>query len=195
MSENKTIIHDSQDQLLLTQIKNGNKGSFNALYEKYWEILYNNAYKRLKDAEPAKDIVQEIFTFIWVKRESLQIDNVPAYLNTAVRNKVFKLVAQQKLSHPFFEVLQSITDVQPQADEGLLTKEFLKSYETLIKTLSSKKEIIFRLRYQEDLSTRDIAQLLKLSRKTVQNQLLRAIEQLRVSLFYQLILSILFLVH
>ena len=177
------IISDlSSDSLLLQQVHQGSTHAFNALYEKYWELAYANAYRRLKDYEQAKDIVQEIFTHIWLKRETLHIDILPAYLNIAVRNQVFKLVEKQKLTYPFFSILETMPANYAEADANMLWKEFFKSYDALLTTLPPKRQLIFRLRFQEDLPTKDIATQMGLSRKTVQNQLRKAIEQLRISL-------------
>ena len=175
-----------EDQQLLKNIAKNCQHSFSILYEKYWESAYGSAYKRLKDSDQAKDIVQEIFTYIWFKRATLQIDNLPAYLHVSVRNKVFKHVDKQKSIHPFFAVLETLPALHLQTDSDLLTKEFFKAYENLVKSLSPKKQQIFRLRFEEDLSTKEIAQQLGLSRKTVQNQLTRAVIYLRTSLFLYL---------
>ncbi len=169
--------------MLLRKMREGNQQSFNALYEKYWESTYAAAYRRLKDGDLAKDVIQEIFTHIWFKRETLQIDNLPAYLHVAVRNRVLKHLGKQKRTHPFFDILETLPALHFQADADILAKEFFQAYNTLINTLSPKKQLIFKLRFQEDLSTRDIALQLGLSRKTVQNQIGKAIEFLRVSLF------------
>lgn len=176
-----------EDSYLLRQVEQGCKQSFNLLYEKHWEPAYREAYMRLKNGDDAKDIVQEIFTHIWLKRETLYIENLPAYLNVAVRNKVLKFVAKQKLSHPFYKVLENIPELQMKSDYQILAKEFFKAYDALINTLPSKKQMIFRLRYQEDLPTKDIAKHLGISRKTVQNQLGKAIEQLRITFFLLLV--------
>lgn len=181
----------TDDVLLLQQIERGCAHSFNVLYEKYWAKAYADAYKRLKDPDQAKDIVQEIFTHIWVKRETVHIKNMPAYLNIAVRNKVFKLVEKQKHIHPFFDILEHMPATYLQADDNLLWKEFLISYEALLNTLPTKRQVIFRLHFQEDLPTRDIASQLGISRKTVQNQLGKAMEALKISLLP--LLPILFL--
>jgi len=172
----------TNDAELLQEMEQGSKYAFNILYEKYWSQTYSNAYKRLKDYDQAKDVVQEIFTHIWLKKETLHIDNLPAYLNIAVRNRVFKLIEKQKLFHPFFDILESMPATYLHADANLLWKEFFKSYEILLTTLPPKRQLIFRLRFQEDLPTKEIATQLDLSRKTVQNQLGKAIEQLRISL-------------
>lgn len=180
----------SQDEVLWNKVTQGCEQSFRTLYDKYWQSTYSAAYKRLRDAELAKDIVQEIFTHLWCKRASLQIDNLPGYIHVAVRNRVLKQVSKEKQYHPYFDLLENLSTVHLQADSRLLAKEFFKAYEALIKTLPAKKQLIFRLRYQEDMSTREIALELGVSRKTVQNQLGKAVEQLRVSLILLLVLFV-----
>lgn len=183
----------TDDAALLQKIEQGCERSFNILFKKYWEKAYSDAYRRCKDADQAKDIVQEVFTHIWIKRGTLHIGNLPAYLNIAVRNKVFKLVEKQKHIHPFFDILENMPATYLQADDNLLWKEFLISYEALLNTLPSKRQTIFRLHFQEDLPTKDIATELGISRKTVQNQLGKAMEKLKVSLLPLLPLFIIML--
>jgi RNA polymerase sigma-70 factor (family 1) len=172
----------TDDVLLLQLIEQGSKHAFNVLYEKYWEKAYNDAYKRLKDSDQAKDIVQEIFTHIWLKRETLHIDNLPAYLNVAVRNRVLKFIEKQKNTSPFFDILENMPASSSRTDCDLLWKEFLVAYEALLNTLPAKRQTIFRLHFQEDIPTKDIAKELGISRKTVQNQLGKAVEKLKISL-------------
>ena len=188
-----TESNHTDDVLLLQQIEQGSKHAFNLLYEKHWEKAYTDAYKRLKDSDQAKDIVQEVFTHIWLKKESLHINNLPAYLNVAIRNKVFKLVEKQKVIQPFFDILENMPANYLQADDNLLWKEFLISYEALLNALPPKRQIIFRLHFQNDLPTKDIATQLGITRKTVQNQLGKAIEKLKVSLLPLLPLLIILL--
>ena len=183
----------TNDTLLLQQVEEGSKKAFNVLFEKYWESAFSDAYKRLKKYDAAKDIVQEIFAHIWINRETLHIENLPAYLNVAIRNKVIKYVTKQKLVHPFFSILENIPEKNSQTDADLLWKEFFKSYEALMKSLPPKRQVIFRLRYQEDLPTKVISMQLGISRKTVQNQLGKAIETLKVSLLRNLSISVILL--
>lgn len=177
----KVKLDCTNDAILLLNVERGCKDSFNILYEKYWEQTYNNAYKRLHDSDQSKDIVQEIFVNIWLRKEN-HIDNLPAYLNIAVRNRVFKSIEKQKKTSPFLQDLHDIPSNHIQTETGILRKEFYKAYEVLLSTLPIKRQKIFRLRFHEDLTTKTIAEKLGLSRKTVQNQIGKAIEQLRISL-------------
>lgn len=173
------ISTSSDDSTLFADILKGNKQAFSILYERYWDIAYSAAYKRLKDEDQAKDIVQEIFVNIWLKKDAI-IENFPAYLSVAVRNRVFKLAEKQKNNSPFFDWIENIPELHSEADSNLLYQEFYAAYESLIDTLPPKRQMIFRLRYHEDLSTQAIADQMGISRKTVQNQLGKAVDQLRI---------------
>lgn len=183
-SENSLI----DDAMLLQQIEWGREDAFNLLFKKYWEKVYAEAYKRLKNRDDAKDIVQEIFAHIWANRQSLNIKNLPAYLHIAVRNRTIKTLAKQKPFHLFFNMLDVIPEKQLFADADILWKELLHAYETLLQSLPPKRQVIFRMRYQEGLSTKDIAEQLGIKRKTIQNQLGKAIDTLKVSLLRLLII-------
>ena len=41
------------DRVLLLQLQEGKRTAFNILYNKYWELTYSNAYKRLRDEDHA----------------------------------------------------------------------------------------------------------------------------------------------
>jgi RNA polymerase sigma-70 factor (family 1) len=173
------------DASLLLKIEQGDKEAFNILYEKYWAQTYSTAYKRLKNEDEAKDIVQEIFANIWIRRGTI-IENFPAYLNTSVRNRIYKLVESQKSVSPFFDILTNISSPNQNADGNVLWQEFYKAYEGHLSNLPPKRQQIFRMRFHDDLSTKTIADEVGISRKTVQNQLGKAIEQLRLILFSHL---------
>ena len=183
----------SDDAVLLEQIAQGSEAAFNLLFEKYWDRSYVEAYKRLKNSDDAKDIVQEIFAHIWTNRQLLNIKNLPAYLHIAVRNRVIKLMTRQKPVHPFFSVLDNIPEKYSLADSNLLWKEFFSAYEALLQSLPPKRRVIFRMRYQDGLSTKDIAGQLGIKRKTIQNQLGKAIDTLKVSLLRIFIIVFIYL--
>jgi len=180
MNQMQSIL--TEDRIMLQQLEQGNREAFNMLFEKYWEKSFSEAYKRLKNREDAKDIVQEIFSHLWIKRETTHIENLPAYLHVAIRNKVIKFVSKQKLSHPYFDKLDQLTEKNSDADSNILWKEFYRSYEALLNTLPAKRLEIFRLRFEEDLPTKDISFRLGIKQKTVQNQLGKALDTLKVSL-------------
>lgn len=174
--------HD-QDRLLLQKLREGCVESFNILYDKYWHVVYSGALKRLKDHDQVQDITQDIFAYLWLKKEELQIDNLPAYLHVSVRNRVLNVFEKERRYIPIGELLYDGVHLQSNhADALALQNEFLKIYEALVGSLPDQRKKIFRRYYEEGLSTEEIASQLSLSRKTVQNQLGRAASFLRTRL-------------
>ncbi len=177
----------SSDEVLLRQVALGDRIAYGELYEKYWHVAYSHAYKRLKDEELAKDIVQDIFVNIWLRKEK-PIENFPAYLHIAVRNQVLKMVAKEKGRGAFLDFLPDLPSLHSQTDADIKWREFYQSYREIVNALPPKRHQIFSLRYDEDLTTKVIASRLGLSIKTVQNQLGKAVEQMRTSLLRLLML-------
>jgi RNA polymerase sigma-70 factor (family 1) len=177
INENKV-----EDKFLLQQMCEGSSKAFDALYDKYWEDVYVAAYRRLKDAAYAKDITQDIFLQLWLRKNETNIDNLASYLFTSVRNNVYKWLDKEQRYTPISELLGHLATARDQADGELLKKELMTKYERIINTLTPGQKEIFRLRYHEDLSTIEIADKLNISRKTVQNQLRKSVVQLRSSL-------------
>ena len=174
--------HD-QDRLLLQKLREGCVESFNILYDKYWHVVYSGALKRLKDHDQVQDITQDIFAYLWLKKEELQIDNLPAYLHVSVRNRVLNVFEKERRYIPIGELLYDGVHLQSShADALALQNEFLKIYEALVGSLPDQRKKIFKRYYEEGLSTEEIASQLSLSRKTVQNQLGRAASFLRTRL-------------
>ena len=57
------------DETLLELLKNEDRLAFNILYNRYWKKLYNITNKRIKDREAAEEIVQDLFTSLWLNRK------------------------------------------------------------------------------------------------------------------------------
>lgn len=176
-------IYEENDNLLLQKISEGDVASFNILYEKYWEKVYTSALKRLKQRDQAKDVTQEVFTSIWLRRETLHIDNLPSYLQIAVRNRVLNLFEKEKRYVPFEQLLHGRRCQQnEQADAVALGNEFLSAYKALVDSMPEQRKKIFHYYFDEGFSTDEIANQLALSRKTVQNQIGRAVTFLKANL-------------
>lgn len=170
------------DQQLLLRLREGDWHAFDLLYEKHWDKVYEQAFKKLHDGTLAKDITQEVFISLWTHKETNYIDNLEAYLFSACRNNVFRQLKLDQRFLPITDLIMEVRTYYPQADAALLEKEFFAAYESLVNALPPAQQTIFRMRYHEDLNTTQIADELKLSRKTVQNQLARALSLLKASL-------------
>ncbi|MBS0028179.1 RNA polymerase sigma factor [Chitinophaga sp. 22321] len=159
------------DQELLQKMATGDSGAIRELYGLYWKTMYAAAFKRIPDHEVVKDILQDVFLQLWPRKNTLYIDHLPAYLYNAIRNQVFKRFEKESRYTPIETLLMELGTSSATADERVLRLDLRKAYEALLATLTPSQRQIMQLRFEEDLSTAEIAGRLNISRKTVQNQL------------------------
>ncbi|WP_379083918.1 sigma-70 family RNA polymerase sigma factor [Pedobacter sp. UC225_65] len=164
----------------------------NRFYKLYWTQLFNTAYKRLPEKEKCNDIIQNVFTDLWNRRATLDLDNPSAYLHTAVRFQVLKQVSRNPKNNAFTESFETELISPLTTDGEVLEKEVKVLIELFIKALPQKRRDIFLMYYFKGLSTSQIANQLNVSQKTVQNQLATASNALRLRLT-QLFLGMLIL--
>lgn len=170
------------DDELLRLVRSDDQAAFTALYYRHWEGLYNAAYKRLKDHGLCEQIVQDVFTDLWLRRTQTVIANLGGYLRTAVQYQVYKIVSRKTAGPAFFELFEQIGASGYQADSLIKNKEFTSLVYSWMETLPAKRREIFKMHYLENLSSAEIAARLNLSPKTVRNQLGTSLESFRVRL-------------
>jgi RNA polymerase sigma-70 factor (family 1) len=182
------------DEELIVRLREGSEVAYTVIYNRYKGLLYQHAYKRLRNQEAADDIIQELFTTLWVKRDKIAINtSLTAYLYTAVRNRIIDYVSHLKVETKYINSLQNFID------EGTAITDYrvrLKLLEELIKkeiaALPPKMREIFELSRKEHLSHREISEKLDISEKTVKNQVNNALKILRIRLGLFIYLFLLF---
>ncbi|MRG44207.1 RNA polymerase sigma-70 factor [Chitinophaga sp. SYP-B3965] len=183
------------EQHLLQLLSQSNAEAFETLYASYWESLYNAAYKRLRNEDQCKDVVQDVFTDLWTRRETLAIENLGAYLHTAVRFQVLKLINKRSTTDAFTDPFESVIISYLNADGKIREKELSRIIHAWMEELPRKRREIFLLHFEQERSTKEIALQLNISQKTVQNQLGTAVQSLHAHIAIQLLLIVASSVH
>jgi RNA polymerase sigma-70 factor (family 1) len=171
------------DNELLLLLSNGNRAAFDALYTKYWKKVFNSAYKRLKDEGIAKDVTQDVFIQLWTRKSKSPIENIGAYLAVSARNGVFKHMEKAAKYTTLADCLIEPESHSGHADGTIIHAEFLKGFQEILKTLSPQQQMIFNMKFNEGLSSQQIADELQISIKTVRNQMGRALQTIREAMF------------
>ncbi len=174
-----TPIHDCA---LVQQLSQGSRKAFEIIYSKYWRPLLDAAWKGLHDKQAAEDLVQGVFLSLWQKRGQLQVNNLEAYLKTAIRYKVLNHVVRTKRTHDFFESFNEIFREKDTPETALLAKKLLELIHAYAATLPEKRRQIFMMYMQSRLSIKEMAETLGISKKTVQNQLGISLHGLRTNM-------------
>lgn len=173
------------DTNLLQLLKESDHAAYAEIYYRYFHLIFTHAYKKLRDEEQAKDIIQDLFATLWFKREfGLPDSNLAGYLYTAVRNKIFDLFAHQQVASKYVDSLKDYLNTHASVPTDHLVRENqLKAYiEREIQTLPPKMKRIFEMSRKENLSHKDIATQLGTSENNVSTQITNALRILRTKL-------------
>jgi RNA polymerase sigma-70 factor (ECF subfamily) len=179
------VEHRSVDLELLERVKAADVEAFRTLFERYQPILFRNVLVLTRNADQAHDVVQEIFVRVWEHRSRLKPTlGFLAYALSIGRNLVRDAARHQRIRE------RSLPAIPPPArsegddpDEalaaGLLREKLL---EVIRRDLPERCREIFLLSRIEQKSNAEIAALLGLSVKTVENQIGHALKILRKKL-------------
>ncbi|WP_460639044.1 RNA polymerase sigma factor [Larkinella harenae] len=176
-----TSFQQLSDHELMHLVAEGDKAAFAALYDRYKGVLYLHAYRMLDNGDDANDILQELFTTLWLRRKELVFTgSVSAYLYQSVRNRVLDVIAHQKVTAKYIDSLnQFIETDEYSTDQQVREQELSQLIEQEVARLPAKMREIFELSRINQLSYKEIAEALNISDKTVKKQVNNALRILR----------------
>lgn len=172
------------DAELVAYLRDGNENAFNEIYNRYKGILHVHAYKKLGDFEEAKNVIQEMFSWIWANKETLNdISNLPGYLYRLVKNMVLNAIAHKEIVSRYEASFNDFIN------KGVFTtdlivreKELATIIEREINALPPKMKEVFILSRLLDLSHGEISEQLGMTETTVKHHIKGAIKTLRTKL-------------
>ncbi len=135
----------------------------------------------LRDGTASADLIQDIFSWFWEKRQTLEVEHLRAYLKAAVKFKIANYIRSGKIRESFFEEvsLNHPINAPVNTDELVEIKELKAIIQKAINELPEKCRQIFLLKREQGLNNFQIAEQLGLSVKTVENQITIALKRIR----------------
>jgi RNA polymerase sigma-70 factor (family 1) len=189
----QALILDSN--LLIGRLRNGEEAAYQALFAQYYKVLTVFANKYLRDIEASKELVQDLFVHLYERRENLDINSsLKSYLFRSTHNRCINYINAQKIRVKYAEHINFTTDIQDNNLEHQVdSAELENALHKAIGDLPPKCRSIFKMNRFEGLSNSEIAEKLKLSKRTVETQISKALKILRVKMEpYMAISTILF---
>ncbi|HEY0666596.1 MAG TPA: RNA polymerase sigma-70 factor [Sphingobacteriaceae bacterium] len=172
------------DAVLSSLLKEGDREAFTEIYERYKYILHAHALNKIRDREEARDVIQEVFIYLWDKREVINIDNnLSGYLYKAVRNAILNKITHKQVQGKYLDAMKSFSIKDNiETDYRIRERQLTDFIEGEIARLPSKMREIFELSRKAHLSHHEIAEKLNISDQTVSKQVTNALKILRVKL-------------
>jgi len=167
------------DIQLICKIKTGDYTAFGVLFERYYSLLCNCAFKFVRDNFAAEDIVQEVFVRIWETRSKINITgSVKSYLFIAVRNRSLNKI-ESETTRREYSTLFRIHQNDEVSHNELELEEFREHLFRCIQKLPARcKDVFVESRFKE-MKQEQIAEKMHISLKTVKAQVGKALRFLQ----------------
>lgn len=180
------------------------KRDFDSIYphieEEHFHLFFRENYKTaclianryVKNMDQSEDLVQDVFTALWERRESIRkCLNLKNYLFTAVKNHSINFIHREKREN--ISISDIFTDIPEDETADFYEKELtaIKIHQA-IEELPPQCRMIFNLAYQKDKTYQEIADELHISKNTVKTQMGIAYKHLRVKLNNLVIIGLYF---
>jgi RNA polymerase sigma-70 factor (ECF subfamily) len=158
-------------------------GEFSDLYNDYFPKVFAYVYGRVQDKEVSLDIVSDVFEKAFVKVRSLRSrDSFGSWLFTIARNEVSSHWRKEKPAQRAAQeaAIENELHHQPKSPEDtLLHKERLAFLSNLVRQLPKREQEIIALKFDAELTNREIASVLSTSEVNVRVTIFRALRKLR----------------
>lgn len=163
---------------LIKRLNASDEEAFAALYDKYVGMVYNYILSVIKNVSLAEELTQQCFIQVWEHRTAVSAEkNFPAWLYVIARNSAFKEIRRQVAAAKFSETISpELSEVcdDSEAFESWDMKRMQNSMMAAINSLPDARRKIYILKTFKGKSVKEIAELLDISPKTVENQLTAA---------------------
>jgi len=168
----------------VARIRAGDESAFETLFHSYHAPLCAFAYRYVEARDLAEEIVQEVFLYVWERRETWDVrTSVKNYLFTAVRNAAMSYLRHERVVRQReAETVELFARPAASADGRVRTAELVAAVRRAVDRLPERRRLMFTLHREQGLTYPEIAEVLEISPKTVEVQVGRALKALRKAL-------------
>lgn len=170
------------DEILISELKNGQEQAFDYIFRKYYKGLCIKANGYVQDIDKAQSLVQDCFMKLWTNRSNTEnIGNLPAYLSFMVRNRCIdyiRKVESLKILHDNI----NYEEVEVEFEDFLASSAFEENLRRVIAQLPKRSRLAFEYSRFENLTYKEIGEKMSISNKAVEALIARALRILRKDL-------------
>ena len=146
------------------------KREFETVFRRHYDGMFRLARKMLGDDAESKDVVSDVFAHLLDSGKDFRTDTLQSYLLTSVRNRCINLLVKKQRTQAV------VVDLNTENTDRELLDDMYRYIDGQLPPLSQQ---VLRLRYQQGLKYREIAEALQVSEVTVHNHLSQSLKQLK----------------
>lgn len=173
-----------EDRVLWQLYREGDKQAFGLLAERYYRMLMHYGLKFMVDEVVVEDCIQELFLQLWQNRLQInETESVKHYLLKALRHHILQhLRTQKRLNQEEIDWDKSVAE-EMDSEALLIQQESLtlltSTIQNQLASLPTREREALYLRFYENLTILQIAEVMNVNRQSVSNFLQKALNKLR----------------
>lgn len=183
--KNNKMNNDLERQYL-KRLGDGDHEAFDLLFTTYYAKLKSYLYGFIKNEELAQDMTQDIFFKVWTQRETIsRVDSFQSYLFRMAKNMIYDHYDHTYVKEKYDDKVRETTtewSFDP-VEEELFAKELSLLIDMAVEKMPPQRKRIFTMSRKEGFSNEEIAIQLQLSKKTVENHITQALQEIRRFIF------------
>jgi len=168
---------------MIRGLRSGRENAYDELFRDYYRPLTVFAMKYVSEPELAREIVQNLFVYLYENRSSLVITtSLHSYLYQSVRNRCLNQIKQWKTHKDHLERYRAEQDDAEDLEATIRENELEHAIFKIIDSLPSQRQRVFNMSRVHGLSNSEIAAKLNISKRTVETHISHALKVLREKL-------------
>ncbi|RDC61788.1 RNA polymerase sigma factor [Adhaeribacter pallidiroseus] len=166
---------------LWENLRQGNEAALAYMHRSYYKSLFRYGLRLSQDAALSEDCIQDLFVTLWASRERINaVQSIKLYLFTSYRRLILqRKKTEQKAFTRFFYQPDVVFSSEEIVVRSEIDQETTKNLLILLNSLPKRQKEALYLRYYEDLSFTEVAQLMDVSYQSVLNHIQRALNNIR----------------
>lgn len=177
-------INGIEEHTLIMRFIEGDQTAFELLFRFYYPGLVVFAKQLIFDPAEAENIVQDFFVNLWVNRDKIKdSSSLKGYFFTSIKNRAFNYLKSVKVREHIIDELKQLTESDSLFQPDIFVESELQNrIKAALNKLPARTREIFVLSRTKGYSNDEIADMLNISKRTVETQISNALRSLRVEL-------------
>ena len=184
----RKMLTEDEEKKLMERIAAGDRGAYKVLFDCWYPVVYGFMKSMLHSEEDASDVAQEVFIKLWLMRAALpDITSLRMYLYRMSLNQTVNFMKKNYSRGeyalpeiPYDQMVEEIIDMRDK-------EAFIAS---VVERMPEQRRKVFVMSRMEHKSNDEIAAILNIKKKTVENHLNLALKELRAALPVTMLLFI-----
>lgn len=171
------------DKALWLAVTNNDREAFAAIFDKYYRSLVIFCGSFVSSQDVSEDIVQDIFVKLWINRHDIDISYLKLFLLRACRNACLNHLRGQGVRNLYATYSQRVlSNVSTSLDGYILYADLEGRLKEILDKMPAAQREVFIENRLNGRTCSDIADELKLSRRTIEERLKKALKTIRTLL-------------